>query len=246
MTSHTLFNGDSRFLTNMVDSNSIDLIVTSPPYHVGKEYEKNVSWQDHLDMIDDVLGECRKVLKLHRVICWNIAHSPQRNVPAYHALALEKHFTFVDDIVWRKQSGNSKRFGNFVQCGQYYPNTNWEHIFVYAKEKPIVKVDNSDMNFALQYRDDLWEGISPQGSDVHPAPFPEKLVEPLIRLYSNPGDTILDPFCGSGTTMKVARDFERNSVGVEKSNEYCDIIKKRVGFLQQSLGNSIEYSFHIT
>lgn len=243
MTEHVLYNADSRHLGDFVEKSSVDLIVTSPPYFLEKSYEEGMTWNEHLSLVDDVVCECEKVLKQNRIICWNISHSPQGNVPIYHALALEKHFTFVDDIIWRKQSGNSRRFGNFVQYGQYYPNTNWEHILIYAKGKPIVKVDNSDMKWALQYRDDIWD-INPQGNDNHPAPFPEELVENCLRFYSNVGETVLDCFGGSGTTMKVARDFGRNSISIERDPVYCEVIKKRVGFSQKSLFNDITYEYH--
>ena len=244
VTSHTLFNVDSRNLSTLMDSNSVDLIVTSPPYNLDKEYERGVSFDEHIDMISDVIIECEKVLKPNHVICWNIAHSPQKNVPLYHALALEKNFTFIDDIVWSKTSASSRRFGNYAQYGYYYPNLCWEHILIYSKGKPRIKVDNSDMDWALRWRNDVWHDIKPENRDLsHPVPFPESLVETIIRLYSCEGDTVMDPFCGSGTTMKVARDLDRNSVCIERSPDYCEVIKKRVGFDQKSLFNDIEYKF---
>ena len=244
MTSHTLFNGDSIYLSDYIDKNSIDLIVTSPPYNLGKEYEVDVSFDDHLNMINNVLSECEKVLKPNHVICWNIAHSPQKNVPLWHGMLLEKHFTFLDDIIWSKKSANSRRFGNYVQYRQYYPNLCWEHIFVYSKGKPRIKVDNSDMDWALRWRNDVWHDIKPENRDLsHPVPFPEDLVEPIIRLYTCNGDTVLDPFCGSGTTMKVARDLDRNSIGVERDQDYCEVIMNRVGFKQGSLFGDTEYKF---
>ena len=239
MTSHTLYNADSRHLSDFVKPNSIDLIVTSPPYYVGKEYERNVSWQDHLEMIDDVLGECRKVLKLHCPICWNIAHSPQRNVPLWHGMLLEKHFKFCEDIIWAKDTANSPRFGNYVLTGRYFANNCWEHVFVYSKGKLDVKT-KIDMKFALKFRNDVWNGISPQGNDNHPAVFPEKLVEPIIRFYSNPGDTVLDPFGGSGTTAYVASKLDRNSVTIERDRGYCDIIMERLRF-NENLFNECEF-----
>lgn len=238
MTSHILFNADSRNLSDFVKPNSIDLIVTSPPYFLKKEYEKNTSWDDHLAMVDDVLSGCRKVLKLHRAVCWNVAHSPQRNVPIYHALALEKHFTFVEDIIWSK-TGSSPRFGTYALSGRYYPNNCGEHIFVYSKGKLDVKT-NADLKWALKFRNDIWTGITPQGSDDHPAPFPEKLAENCIKFYSNPGDTVMDCFGGSGTTGYASSKLDRNSVLVERGTGYCDVIKKRLRF-GESLFNKCEF-----
>lgn len=239
MTDHTLYRDDSRHISDFMKSNSVDLIVTSPPYFLEKDYERNVSWSDHLDMIDEVLAGCRKALKLHHVICWNISHSPQRNVPLWHGMLLEKHFTFVEDIVWSKDTANSQRFGNYVQTGAYYPNNMWEHIFVYSKGKIDVKT-NIDMKFALKFRNDVWDGISPQINSDHPAPFPEKLAENCIRLYSRSGDTVLDPFGGSGTTGYVASKLDRNSVLVERDRSYCELIKKRLRF-GESLFNNCEF-----
>jgi len=107
----------------------------------------------------------------------------------------------------------------------------------------IVQHNNEPLEYLLKYRNDVFR-IRPETDDInHPAPFPESLVEPLIRLYSDKGDIVLDPFLGSGTTMKVARDLERNSVGIERNVEYCGVAKKRVGFSQETLDGSISYKF---
>ena len=203
--------------------------MTSPPYFLENAYEKDMSWNDHMSMIDDVLSGCRKALKNHRVIAWNIAHSPRKNVPAYHALALEKHFTFVDTIVWQKTTVCSPRFGTTVLNDKYFPNLTYEMIYVYAKGTYDIRIDEP-VDYSKQFRNDVLD-VQAEGRDTgHPAPFSEHLVEPIIRLYSNKGDTVMDPFGGSGTTGYVASKFDRNSVMVERDPKYCDLIKKRLRF----------------
>lgn len=242
MISHTLFNADSRHLSDFIDKNSIDLVVTSPPYSIGKDYEKGVSWDSHLDMIDDVLGELKKVVREGGVICWNISSRPGFNTAIYHANVLEKHFSFLDTIVWEKVTASSPRFGNFVQYKTYYPNNTHEFVYIYSNGKFNCKSDAS-LEYALKFRNDVWK-LRPENRDLgHPVPFPESLVESIIRLYSSEGDNVLDPFCGSGTTMKVARDFDRNSYGVEIDPKYCKVIRDRVGFDQKTLFGDVEYKF---
>jgi len=242
LTSHTLFNADSRNLSNFIEPNSIDLVVTSPPYSVGKEYEVDVSWEEHLEMIDDVLGELKKVVRKGGAVAWNISSRPGWNTAIYHAMVLERHFSYIDTIVWEKVTAASPRFGNFVQYNYYYPNNTHEFVYIYSNGKFDCKSDAS-LEYALKFRNDVWK-LRPENRDLsHPVPFPESLAENCVRLYSCKGDTVLDPFCGSGTTMKVARDLERNSVGVELDPEYCKVIKDRVGFEQMSLFGNNEYTF---
>jgi len=242
MTKHTLFCADSRYLNDFIDRQSVDLVVTSPPYFLEKKYEKGVCFDDHLEMIEDVMRECRNVLRTGRMIVWNVAHSPQKNVPMWHSMLLEKYFTFVDDIIWKKETKNSPRFGNFILTGRYYPNNSWEHVYVFSKGKANVVVDNKDFRNMMKYRNDVWN-IHPRRSDDHPAIFPEELVEMVLRFYSNVGDVVLDPFGGSGTTMKVSRDLGRSSFCVEKDMEYCKSAMKRVGFGQTTLFEDILYRF---
>ena len=242
MTCHTLFCADSRNLSDFIEPKSIDLVVTSPPYSVDKEYEEGVSWEEHLVMIDDVLGELKKVVREGGVIAWNISSRPGRNTAIYHALLLDKHFSYIDTIIWEKVTAASPRFGNFVQYNYYYPNNVHEFVYIYSNGKFDCKSDAS-LEYALKFRNDIWK-LRPENRDLsHPVPFPESLAENCVRLYSCKGDTILDPFCGSGTTMKVARDNDRSSICIERSPEYCDVIKNRVGFSQKSLFNDVEYKF---
>lgn len=239
---HTLFNADSRYLSDFIDKGSIDLVVTSPPYSVGKEYEEGISWDDHLDMIDDILVELKKVVREGGAIAWNISSKPGRNTAIYHAMMLEKHFSYTDTIIWEKVTAASPRFGNFVQYNYYYPNNSYEFVYIYSNGKFDCKSDAS-LEYALKFRNDVWK-IRPDNRDVgHPVPFPKELIEPIIRLYSVEGNTILDPFCGSGTTMEVARDLGRNSFGVERLDKYCRVAMSRVGFNQTSLFNDIDYKF---
>jgi len=229
-------------LSDFIEPNSIDVVITSPPYSVDKEYEKNVPWEAHLEMIDDVLCELKKVVREGGAIAWNISSKPGRNTAIYHALLLDKHFSYVDTIVWEKVTAASPRFGNFVQYSTYYPNNVHEFVYIYSNGKFKCRSDAS-LEYALQFRNDVWK-LRPESRDMnHPVPFPEGLVEPLIKLYSSEGDVVLDPFCGSGTVAKVSRDLRRNSFCVEKSSEYCKVVMNRVGFEQKSLFDEIEYNF---
>lgn len=125
----------------------------------------------------------------------------------------------------------------------YYPNNLYEHVLVFRKGKfdfdsvPKKKKQESkiDIEYAKKHwANDIWEmlpeTVNQFNKGAHPAMFPEELPEALIRLYSYKGEIVLDPFLGSGTTTKVARQLERNSVGYEINRAYLDTIKIKTNY----------------
>ncbi|MBI5046977.1 site-specific DNA-methyltransferase [Candidatus Micrarchaeota archaeon] len=206
-------------------------------------------YETYLRAMRQVFSECYRVLEEGRYICVNISDiiSGESKYPIpYHFVGILQRagFQYREDIIWKKPSGlgSAKRFGTLIQNPYpmyYYPNNIYEHILVFRKEKfDYNSVDKEkklaskiDIDYAKKYwNTDIWEMVPETRINSHPAMFPKKLPEALIQLYSFKGETILDPFLGSGTTIKAARTLDRNSIGYEINEEYLEIIKQKTGY----------------
>lgn len=258
MANHLVVIGDSFSMAEL-KNNSVQLIVTSPPYFNVKNYGiENVGSIDsyfcYLKSLRQIFEECYRVLEDGRYICINVSDvisgKGKYNIPAHCMSILQRAgFKYIDDIIWKKPfgrrkgkcSGASKRFGVLVQHPYpmyYYPNVVYEHILVFRKGdfnfKKITKEQKKSSRVNLKHAKkhwstNIWE-MMPETRTNHPAMFPEILPKSLIQLYSFKGETVLDPFLGSGTTMKAAKVLERNSVGYEINEEYLEVIKQKTGF----------------
>ena len=216
------------------------------------------AFSDYLNEMRSVFSECYRVLEDGRYLCVNISdvisNKKKYSIPAHFCIMLQKlGFEYREDIIWKKPDGlgsggatsAGKRFGVFLQHPfpmYYYPNNIYEHILVFRKGKFNFKntTDEQKMDsrpdldkMKNKFNSDIWEftpSIKNQYTrDSHPAMFPETLPEALISLYSYKGEIVLDPFLGSGTTMKVARYPERSSVGYEINPDYLRIIAGKIG-----------------
>jgi DNA modification methylase len=151
---------------------------------------------------------------------------------------------FHQDIIWHKCTAGVKRAGVYIQKpfpGYFYPNIMSEYILVFRKPGPRIYSGRSsaeraaaefsiDSLFTLEIANNIWHiAPVPPGTIEHPAPFPEEIPYRLISLYSYPGELILDPFTGSGQTLKVARALERNYYGYEQIPSYVELAEKRIG-----------------
>ncbi len=150
---------------------------------------------------------------------------------------------FHQDIIWHKCTAGVKRAGVAIQKpypGYYYPNIMSEYILVFRNPGPKIYRDRSseekaaaefmiDTLFTLETANNIWHiAPVPPGTIDHPAPFPEEIPFRLITLYSYPGDIILDPFSGSGQTLKVAKALDRSYFGYETISKYIDLANKRI------------------
>ncbi len=150
---------------------------------------------------------------------------------------------FHQDIIWHKCTAGVKRAGVAIQKpypGYYYPNIMSEYILVFRNPGPKIYRDRSseekaaaefmiDTLFTLETANNIWHiAPVPPGTIDHPAPFPEEIPFRLITLYSYPGEFILDPFSGSGQTLKVAKALDRSYFGYETLSKYIDLANKRI------------------
>lgn len=263
MVQSTVVIGDSRNMAEIKDR-SIQLIVTSPPYFNVKDYGVvNVGsineYEAYLLAMRQIFNECYRVLEDGRYICVNISDiisgDKKYPIPCHFIGILQKSgFEYREDILWKKPSGlgSSKRFGTFIKHPYpmyYYPNNIFEHILIFRKGKfDFKKVSNEekkaskvDLDYArTHWGSDIWEMVPETKNQhtrgTHPAMFPIQLPEALIRLYTYEGETCLDPFLGSGTSLRAARNLGRNSIGYEINPAYLDVIKAKIGFRDRNPG----------
>jgi site-specific DNA-methyltransferase (adenine-specific) len=200
----------------------------------------------------DFLCRCfRAVFRVHRpgsfvtviigTILQNGAHIP---LPHHLTRVMESiGFEFHQDILWHKCTAGVRRAGTFIQHpfpGYFHPNIMTEYILVFRKPgDPIYRNRSNaqkehdqyaiDSLFTREVANNLWNVAPvPPGVVNHPCPFPEEIPDRLIRLYSYSGDLVLDPFCGSGTTLKAAKILGRNFVGVDIEPKYVEMAKARL------------------
>jgi site-specific DNA-methyltransferase (adenine-specific) len=247
--------GDARDM-GCVESNSVALVVTSPPYFAGKEYEKDVSssrapktFFDYLDMLAAVFEECFRVLEPGGRIAINVANlgrRPFRPLSADLWRILERDLGLMPrgEIVWVKGEGSSGNlaWGSFAKASNPVLRDISERILVASKGR-------FDRSFRPDKRErmglphestiepqefmaatlDVWK-IRPASARRigHPAPFPVELPERLIRLYTYKHDVVLDPFVGSGSTAVAAARNGRHYLGFDTHRPYVDLARSRV------------------
>ena len=255
-TKHYLILGDCRNM-NEISSDSVQLVVTSPPYYNAPfDYkDKYKSYEDYLDLLKDVAQELYRVLEKGRIVVLNIDDMLVNGIK-YPIVAdstkifQNSGFKYRDRIIWKKPDDylrilhRREVIYKFPYPMYFYPDNLLESILIFQKGdfdyksiqynvKLASKIDIDDFNQKQLYKT-LWEfrNVMP-GSDLEKgiAAFPEDIPERFIKLFSYVGDTVLDPFCGSGTTLKVSRRLGRNSIGIEKEKSLIPIITKKLGII---------------
>jgi site-specific DNA-methyltransferase (adenine-specific) len=247
----TLYQGDCLKIFPEIPDESIDLIVTSSPYNVGVDYgvyKDNLSFQQYYAWVKKWLAECYRVSRVGGRICINIplaGNSPvckdehlETFVDKFLVLMAEAGYINRETIVWLKAHngdvekfcGNNTAWGSWLSPSNPYCRSFTEFILVSHKvEAKIQHSGVSDLTKAefLKFSRNYW--VMPTEAKVdHPAPYPEELPYRCIKFYSYIGDTVLDPFLGSGTTMKVARELKRNCTGFEIDPTSIKLCKQRL------------------
>lgn len=249
-TVHKLVNGDSRDLSFLSDG-SVHLVVTSPPYWNLKQYNENPDQLGHIQDYEAFLFELEKVWRhVYRIlvpggrlvcvvgdVCVARRDFGRHLVFPLHAdicvICRRIGFDNLNPIIWHKIANASYEVENGSKfLGKpYEPNAiiknDMEFILMQRKPGGYRKPTNTQReasriakdNFG-QWFQQIWN-IPGASTKQHPAPFPLELATRLVRMFSFTGDTVLDPFCGSGTTMVAALRTGRNSIGVEIDPEYC-------------------------
>jgi DNA modification methylase len=271
-TRHRLINGDARELSFLPDE-STHLVVTSPPYWNLKRYNENPDQLGHIDNYEFFILELARVWRhVYRIlvpggrlvcvvgdVCVARRDFGRHLVFPLHSdisvTCRKIGFDNLNPIIWHKISNASFEVENGAKfLGKpYEPNAIIKNDieFILMQRKPggyrqpsqeqrqLSKISKSE--FEEWFRQ-IWT-IPGASTKNHPAPFPFELASRLVRMFSFQGDTVLDPFCGSGTTMIAALKNNRNSIGIEIDPEYCRLIAKHLKAESSSLFSKAELLF---
>jgi len=234
-----------------VEDNSVGLVLTSPPYYNAPFDFPDLfpSYADYLSLLNGVGKEIFRVLEEGRVAVFVTAdvriHGELYPIVANLIKIMQSlGFKYQERIIWKKPEGYiriSRRSGVLIQHPYplyYYPDNVYEDILVFKKPGKFIprnkeesKIDVNKFQREKWYLS-VWEitNVLPNNKySKYTAPFPEELARRIITLYSYVGDTVLDPFAGTGTTLKVANELKRNAIGYEIDLELKDIILERIG-----------------
>lgn len=244
-------NGDIKIIqddfitTNLIEKESVDLIVTSPPYNVDIHYnsfEDNIPYEIYLEFTKKWLEKAYSLAKPDGRMCLNIPidKSKGRNEAGFQSvyadivyIAKEVGWKYFSTIIWNE--GNISRrtaWGSWMSARAPYVIAPVEVIVVFYKHR-WQKIENGVSDITreefMEWTNGLWTFPGESKKRVgHPAPFPIELPKRCIKLFSFVGDTVLDPFLGSGTTLIACSLLNRKGIGVEIDRNYCEIAKKRL------------------
>ncbi|MGI9298673.1 MAG: DNA methyltransferase [Gammaproteobacteria bacterium] len=263
-TTQTIFCGDARELRGVADDGVHLAITSPPYFNAKMYAEKQRGdlgdmhdWREWLAEMKKAWAEVFRVLRPGRKFFLNIMNLPVRENKSFRALNLagknielceEAGFVFKRDIVWHKTNGVRAHFGTYPNPGGILINNMHEFILEFEKPgkqdgKKYAHVNSRqraesklDREFWLSVKNsDVWL-IKPEksGGREHAAPFPSELPERLIRAFSYVGETVLDPFAGSGTTLAAAAQWKRNGIGVEINPAFCKMAARRLAEMQES------------
>lgn len=245
----TLIVGDALEMLASIPTGAVDLVVTSPPYNIGKEYERPLPLNEYLEWCESWMASLYRVVKDTGAFWLNVGYVPVagkgKAVPLSYLLWDKSPFFMIQEVVWNYGAGvaarnsfspRNEKFLWFVKdLDSYTFNLD-------AVRDPNVKYPNQKKNGKLKVNplgknpSDVWQipkvtsgaNRSSKERAPHPAQFPEALIERVILASSNSGDLVLDPFVGSGTTCAVANRLKRASLGFEIQPNYASFAASRI------------------
>jgi modification methylase len=259
--------------------NSVDLIITSPPYFNIKDYSKDgyqktnhsnienddignlESFEGYLKEMLKVWKECERVLKPNGKMCINVPLMPMlkndynshynRHIFDLQASIQQSilkgtRLYLMDLYIWNRTNSTKKlMFGSYPYPRNFYAQNTIEFITIYVKDgaslnrlpKEIKEMSLLSKEEWVKFTKQIWDIPIPNKKDIafgeHSAIMPEEIPYRCIRLFSYVGDTVLDPFAGSGTTLGVAKKLGRNYIGYELYNNYKDVIEKKISSVKE-------------
>lgn len=239
--SNVIYHADSRDMSGLPDS-SVHLMVTSPPYNVGKEYDDDLTLGEYEDLLFSVMGETYRVLVTGGRACVNIANVGRSPYIPLHSLvigvAFRCGFVMRGEVIWDKgaSAGTSCAWGSWRSASNPSLRDVHEYILIFSKQAfkretlNDTKRDSIGRDDFLEFTQSVWRFPAASARRArHPAPFPVELPRRLIQLYSFVGDVVLDPFMGSGTTAIAALSTGRRYIGYELDRRYAEISETRIG-----------------
>ncbi len=236
---NTIIHGSSEKMNEIPDY-SVHLMVTSPPYNVTKEYDKDLSLEEYLQLLKNVFAETYRVLVYGGRACINVANVGRKPyVPLSDYISqimLEIGFQMRGEIIWHKGAGAgvSMAWGSWCSASNPVLRDTHEYILVFSKgsfsrRKREGKRDTITREQFMEWTKSVWT-INPESAKKvgHPAPFPVELPYRLIQLYTFTEDIVLDPFMGSGSTAIAAIKSGRKYVGYETELKYIELAQERI------------------
>lgn len=234
----TVFCKTSEKMEELPD-NSVHLMVTSPPYNVGKEYDENLSLSEYREFLKRVWSEVKRVLVPGGRACINIANLGRKPYVPLHAFIIEDmldlKFLMRGEIIWNKASSGSPStaWGSWMSAKNPTLRDVHEYILVFSKgmfgRESLGRKSTISREEFLEFTKSVWTFAAEPATKVgHPAPFPIELPYRLIQLYTFEGEIVLDPFMGSGQTAIAAIKTHRRYVGYEANEEYVELAKRRI------------------
>ena len=254
MSSLKIINNDRMKLLKNLKNNSVQLIITSPPYNIGKSYEKKESLDIYLNEQEKTLKECYRILKKKGSLCWQVGSYFEKTelfpLDIYiYEICKKLGFRLRNRIIWHFEHGlhSNKKFSGryetilwFTKSNNYY--FNFDKIRVPQKYPGKVGYTGKNKgkytgNKKGKNPSDVW--IFPnvksnhREKTIHPCQFPIELAERLILSMSKTNDLVVDPYSGVGTTLVAALKNKRRTAGSEILKKYVNITKKRISLLKK-------------
>lgn len=246
-----------------IESESVTLVVTSPPYWNVRDYGADQigygqSYEEYIQALNAVWSECLRVLQPNGKIAINVQPLPIPSEASGFEFRVicdimydietffRDHDCFMSGMIfWNKAAYvNNVSWGSYPKPTNIATNTSFEQIYTFVKRGTTRKVTKPVIDASLLTKDEwrhwavrcIWDDIAPvikinsKGENLfgHGAPFPEDIPYRLVRMHTVEGETVLDPFLGSGTTLKITRLFKRKGIGYELNKEFEPLIRERV------------------
>lgn len=229
-----IIHGDTVEVMRTMPSDSVDMVFTSPPYNCGNSgknkdmyafYSDDLSDEDYFKLLNDSLNESLRLSK--GLVFFNLNFMKNNNKVIFRWLH-ENSNTFKDIMVWDKKKVQPP-IGNIL-------GKRAEFIFIFSKANIVIndfrknKADKYKDLFGSWLSNVLQLGINTDSNDakIHRAGFPTELPAIFIDMYTEKGDTVLDPFVGCGATAVASKDLGRNFIGIDLNNEYCEVSRHRL------------------
>lgn len=269
-TKHRIITGDSRCMAESPDE-SVHLVATSPPYWQLKDYGNGQqigfddSYETYINNLNLVWSECHRVLAKGCRLCVNIGDQFARSVyyGRYKVIPIRTEiikfcetvgFDYMGAVIWQKvttcnTTGGATIMGSFPFPRNGILKIDYEFILIFKKHGAAPKV-GKDTKEQSRLTTEEWNqfftghwNIPGERQDKHLAVFPEEIPRRLIKMFTFVGDTVLDPFLGSGTTALAARNLGRNSVGYEVNPDFVHIIREKLGVDNKLLFQDASFDF---
>lgn len=243
-----IITGDVLEVMTQISNNSVHLVITSPPYNVGKSYDNHndrMDYQEYLDWLEKVWRETKRVLVSGGRFALNIAPTGIKDfVPLHHDFTSQMRkigMKFRTEIIWYKQTMLKRTaWGSFKSPANPHIVPSWEYVLIFSKSKDRLDGASKDADISkeefMKFSDGFWQIWPETQRKGHPSPFPEDLIYRLIKFYSYKGNTVLDMFGGTGTVAVVAQKTGRHFIHIDISEQYNKLAEERLKTAKSQIG----------